>query len=167
MPGYMPPSQTDEWSTPSWLFKRLNDEFNFDIDAAASGKNNKCPMYFSIGRMDALGPVPWSAAGWIAFLNPPHSLIAEFVQRAYMDSHVFGMTVVCLLPVKADTVWWHQYVMKASEVRFIRGRVKFIREDGKMGPATFASCIVVFKRCLTGECVPTFKSVDYPERLSS
>ena len=48
--------------------------------------------------------------------------------------------VVCLLPARTDTAWWHDFVMKAAEIRFIRGRVHF----NDQGPAPFPSCVVVF-----------------------
>jgi len=48
---------------------------------------------------------------------------------------------VCLLPARTDTRWWKDYVMKASELRFISGRVKF--GDSKVG-APFPSVIAIF-----------------------
>lgn len=40
-------SNSDEWYTPQALFDRLNDEFNFTIDAAASDEYHKCPIYYT------------------------------------------------------------------------------------------------------------------------
>lgn len=51
------------------------------------------------------------------------------------------MIVVCLLPARTDTRWWRDYVMKASELRFISGRVKF--GDSDTG-APFPSVIAIF-----------------------
>ena len=42
-----------------------------------------------------------------------------------------------------DTKWWHDYVMRASEIRFLKGRLKF---DGHKNSAPFPSVIVVFKK---------------------
>jgi hypothetical protein len=50
--------------------------------------------------------------------------------------------------------WWHDYVMLADEVRFIRGRIAFLAEDGSRGSnAFFPVSIVVFRSRETGERV--------------
>lgn len=40
-------SKTDQWSTPQWLFDKLNNEFHFDLDVCADESNYKCEKYFS------------------------------------------------------------------------------------------------------------------------
>jgi site-specific DNA-methyltransferase (adenine-specific) len=50
--------------------------------------------------------------------------------------------VVMLIPSRTDTRWWHEYIMKASEIRFVRGRLKF---GGAKYNAPFPSAIVVFR----------------------
>ena len=47
---------------------------------------------------------------------------------------------MCLIPSRTDTRYWHDYCMKANEIRLIKGRVKFSGKD----PAPFPSAIVVF-----------------------
>lgn len=51
-------------------------------------------------------------------------------------------TVVCLVPARTDTEWWHRYAMQAYEIRFIEGRLKF-ELPGANWTATFPSAIVV------------------------
>lgn len=51
------------------------------------------------------------------------------------------MTVVALLPARTDTRWWHDCVMKAKEIRFIKGRLRF---DGHKHNAPFPSAVVVW-----------------------
>ena len=75
------------------------------------------------------------------FVNPPYSKIKEWTRRAFEMSHK-GRLVVLLIPSRTDTAWWHDFVMKAAEIRFIRGRLKF--GDSK-NSAPFPSCIVVFR----------------------
>lgn len=172
MSGYMPPSQSDEWETPPWLFRKLNEEFHFDLDAAASESNRKCEKFLSIDRDGLIRT--WTVGGTIGhthvFLNPPHSLLDEFMRKAFHESKVTmshpRSLVVCLIPVKADTRWWHEVVQFADEVRFIRGRIKFLKEGKPVQSSTFASCIVIF-RPNHGPAEPTqWKFVDFPERLS-
>lgn len=51
-----------------------------------------------------------------------------------------GATVVCLVPARTDTAWWHDYSMR-GDITFIRGRLKF--GDAK-NSAPFPSAVVVF-----------------------
>lgn len=141
----------DEWGTPQWLFDLLDQEFHFQVDAAATKENAKLPAYF-----EDLDSVPTLEFGWYCkgawerfFLNPPYSAgnIDRFMQKAYEESQK-GSIVVCLVPCATDTRWWHNYAMKAQEIRFIKGRVRFVGydEDGKQvqNSPTFSSCIVIF-----------------------
>lgn len=66
------------------------------------------------------------------------------MRKAY-ESWIEGATVVCLVPARTDTGWWHDYAAKASEIRFIRGRVKFEKPNLKSDSAPFPSAIVIFK----------------------
>ena len=66
--------------------------------------------------------------------------IIKWMEKAYKAS-LSGTTVVCLVPARTDTKWWHDYAMK-GEYRLLRGRLKF---GGHKAPAPFPSAIVVFK----------------------
>lgn len=75
-------------------------------------------------------------------MNPPHGReIGKWVSRAnYWSRH--GSTVVCLLPARTDTRWWHENVIEPGHfVRFLRGRVHF----NGTGPAPFPSAVVVMR----------------------
>lgn len=76
------------------------------------------------------------------FVNPPYKQIKEWIKKGFEES-LKGKTVVFLIPSRTDTAYWHDYVMKASEIRFIRGRLKFEGYGG--GSAPFPSAIVIFK----------------------
>ena len=75
-------------------------------------------------------------------MNPPYAgrEIGKWVEKAYQSAQG-GATVVCLLPAKTDTPWWHDYCMQ-GEIRFIRGRIRF---KGQPWNASFPSAIVIFK----------------------
>ena len=45
-PGMMT-SNSDEWTTPSALFRALDRRFGFELDPAATKENALCPMYFT------------------------------------------------------------------------------------------------------------------------
>lgn len=130
-------SKTHEWETPQFLFDGLNAEFGFEIDVCATTMNAKCKLFFT-QDIDGLTQT-WAGVCW---MNPPYGRdIAQWVEKAYESSRA-GATVVCLLPTRTCTKWWHNYVMRASEIRFVKGRLKF---GGGNNPAPFPSAIVVFR----------------------
>ena len=135
-------SQSDEWSTPQWLYNILDQEFGFGIDVCATQDNAKCPGYLGI-EQDGL-MYPWSESLHTrlqpCWMNPPYSQLKLWVKKAYEESQK-GCTVVCLIPSRTDTVAWHDYVMK-GEIRFIRGRLKF---GGSENSAPFPSAVVIFR----------------------
>jgi phage N-6-adenine-methyltransferase len=136
-------STTEEWSTPQPFWASLNAEFNFDLDCCATVENAKCRRFYTAADDGLL--LPWS--GGAVWMNPPYGrTIGAWVAKAWTESRA-GSTVVCLIPARTDTGYWHDYVMKAAEVRFIRGRMNF-RLDAHRGPAhnaPFPSVVVVFK----------------------
>ena len=129
--------KSDEWSTPQWLFDLLDKEFHFECDVAATEENSKCKVFYDT-ELNSLH-CNWSKFHSV-WLNPPHSAIGKFMKNAYEES-LKGAVVVCLIPCRTDTRYWHNYVMQAHEIRFIMGRLKF--GDSK-NSAPFPSCIVVF-----------------------
>lgn len=138
-------SATDEWATPQWLFDQLDAEFGFTIDLAASDANAKCCIYFT--RDDDSLTRSWAPRSDVAddgpaYLNPPYGRqIGKWVRKARTTAQR-GRTVVCLLPARTDTRWWHDDVLPYGEVRFLRGRLKF--GDAKTA-APFPSAVVVFR----------------------
>jgi phage N-6-adenine-methyltransferase len=128
----------DDWRTPRGLFLQLDREFGFTLDAAAAAHNTQCPTFFS-RETDALEQ-QWTGTVWC---NPPYTsdVIGKFVRKAH-EAASGGATVVMLVPVRADVPWWHDHALQASEIRFIRGRVRF---EGMTGTAPFASCVLVFR----------------------
>jgi site-specific DNA-methyltransferase (adenine-specific) len=134
-------SNTDEWATPKNLFRALDAEFNFTLDPCADETNAKCARYFTEAD-DGLAQ-PWDG---IVFMNPPYGRdIGKWVKKAYEES-LRGATVVCLIPARTDTAYWHDYAMQADEVRFIRGRLHFGGEHERTAHnAPFPSAVVVFR----------------------
>jgi len=128
-------SNTDLWATPQGFFERLNKEFSFQLDVCALPENAKCESYFSPDE-DGLQQ-EWVGTCW---MNPPYGReIGKWVKKAY-ESSLSGATVVCLLPARTDTKWWHDYCMK-GEIRLVKGRLKF--GDAK-DSAPFPNAVVIF-----------------------
>jgi len=130
-------SATDEWPTPRWLFDALNAEFVFTLDPCATSQNAKCACHFTKTE-DGLAQ-DWS--DHTVFMNPPYGrAIGSWMKKAYGAARQ-GATVVCLVPARTDTTWWHRHAMK-GEIRLLRGRLKF---EGAAHSAPFPSAIVVFR----------------------
>jgi phage N-6-adenine-methyltransferase len=163
MARYDHTSDSTNWATPGDLFNRLNDEFCFDLDAAASKLNNKCPYYLD-REIDSLSIPSWQNPHHVRdqegnltsilsprrsiFLNPPYGKeVKAWMRKAYEQSRpqtALGPTIVCLINACTDTKWWRDYVWKAQEVRFITGRPKFVRDDGHTGPSPKGAAICIF-----------------------
>ena len=142
-------SMRDDWETPQFLFDGLNAEFGFEIDVCATKETSKCSRFFT-REEDALSQ-PWTGVCWV---NPPYGRGMEnWLEKAF-NSSLEGALVVCLLPARTDTRWWHRFVNRASEVRFLKGRLKF---DNAKNSAPFPSCVVVFRPPKCGSS-PTIQS---------
>lgn len=128
-------SKTDMHATPQKFFDYYNNVFKFTLDVCASPENAKCERYFTVADNGL-------AQGWAGncWMNPPYGReIIHWMRKAY-ESSLTGATVVCLVPARTDTKWWHEYAMK-GQIEFIRGRLKF--GDAK-NSAPFPSAVVIF-----------------------
>jgi phage N-6-adenine-methyltransferase len=129
-------SARGDWETPPALFQALDREFAFTLDVCASRHNRKCRRHFT-PEVNGLRQ-RWRGACW---MNPPYGrAIGAWVCKALEES-LKGATVVCLLPARTDTAWWHRWVMKAQEIRLLRGRVQFV---GAPAAAPFPSAVAIF-----------------------
>ena len=132
-------SKTDLWATPIEFYQKLNEIYGFTLDVCVTKENAKCQNYFT-KELDGLQQ-NWHGIVW---MNPPYGReIIKWMKKAYQSS-LEGATVVCLVPARTDTVWWHTYAMK-GEITFIKGRLKF---GGSKNSAPFPSAVVVFKPCV-------------------
>lgn len=136
-------SNDDKWTTPKSLFDELDKEFNFGLDAAALASSTLVPDNWygpdhpEPSRRDALS-IEWDISKPI-WLNPPYGkTIKSWVRKADSTAKAGGI-IVCLIPSRTDTSWWHEYCIH-YEIRFIRGRLQF---GNKNGDAPFASALVV------------------------
>ncbi len=129
-------SATDEWPTPQDFFDRLNAEFGFTLDPCCTHESAKCAKHFT----KAEDGLTRSWTGEVVFMNPPYGHeIGKWMKKAHDEAQA-GARVVCLVPARTDTKWWHDYAMK-GDIRFIRGRLKF---GGHTNSAPFPSAVIVF-----------------------
>jgi len=136
---------SDEWETPNNLFWELHKEFHFDLDVCASSKNNKLDNYYDLER-NALNH-NWSGNVWC---NPPYSKIKDFLIKAHQELKKSNVNLIVFLTfANTDTKWFHDYVYGKSEIRFIKGRLKFKgkNKDGVVvnNSAMRPSILIIFK----------------------
>lgn len=132
----------DHWATPWPLVRQLEEEFGpFELDPCATSENAKASRFFA---QDDDGLIqPWAPAR--TFMNPPYSEAERWVRKAILEQ-LRGGLIVGLLPVRTDRNWWHDLLTPHAEIRFQRGRQRFIGPDGTtIGRPVFASCIAIFR----------------------
>jgi phage N-6-adenine-methyltransferase len=119
-------SDTGEWETSQVWFDGLNSIYGgFTLDPCATAESAKCDRFYT--RSDDGLSQPWTGK---VFMNPPYGRhIGKWVKKAWEESRK-GALVVCVLPLRIDTRWWHNYAR--------RGHVYFL--EG----APFPSAIVTF-----------------------
>lgn len=140
------------WMTPPDFFEKLNYEFSFTLDAAASYENALLPKYCTpegkfqkagsapgtesvtkLSDADGLNPEAWS--GERVFFNPPYDakLLPEWIKCASSGAATIA---VGLLPPNTDTAWFqslvdrpydHLMLWKDCTIDFLPGRIKFLR----------------------------------------
>lgn len=118
---------SDHWSTPIDIVRELEIEFGkFDLDPCCRPETAKAPKFYT-PEEDGLSK-PWFGN---VFLNPPYSKPAPWLQKAIKEISALNCdVVVALLPVRTDTRWFHEHVKSVAQVRFIRGRIKWIGWQG-------------------------------------
>tara|TARA_R110002012_G_scaffold143475_1_gene301676 strand:+ start:39 stop:560 length:522 start_codon:yes stop_codon:yes gene_type:complete len=143
-----PENIKDLWRTPENVFKALDDEFWFTLDACASRENALCHDFFSEDKSaldyDWLShELPNTGA---VFINPPYSQTEAFLKRASQQAEKHNLTVVALVNANTDTKWFAESVLTANEVRLITGRLSFVRDDGaKASGNTKGQCLIIWR----------------------
>jgi len=116
-------NHSNNWATPKEFYDKLNDEFNFDFDP--------CPLNLEEITPDKDGLlIDWGNRN---FINPPYSrdLKERFVIKAIEESKK-GKLCVMLLPVSTSTKLFHEHILpNAKDIRFIKGRIKFLGVNTK------------------------------------
>lgn len=131
-----------EYGTPKEVIKYLEKRFGrFDLDPCALPHNAKAPYYYTPENNGL-------QRSWFGrvFMNPSYGReIGKWIRKAYEETKVYKRAdlVVCLIPSRTDTQWWHKWVMRADEIYFIQGRLTF---EGAKNPAPFPSAVVIFKK---------------------
>lgn len=145
------PDLKNSWRTDPLIFKAINEEFNFSLDAASSKQNTLVPKRFLTMGQDAL------SVNWIEYMqgmpnrnvwiNPPYGrgMIKAFMLKS-IEQKKLGVTSVLLVPATLDAQWLP--IDKVSEIRIITGgRLSFYHPitNKKVNGNTKGSMFVIFR----------------------
>lgn len=126
---------TDEWYTPKSIIDALGQ---FDLDPCAP----ECPLFDTAKTMynknDNGLSKEWFGRVW---LNPPYSrpLIEQFVKK--MADHGNG---IALLFNRCDNKMFHDIIFeKATAIKFLRKRIRFLRPDGSPGNSPGCGSVLI------------------------
>ena len=138
-------SECQEWATPKELVDQLNKEFNFTLDLCASKGNAVCKRFYSIQDNCLIQ----SPKGEKIFCNPPYGRQIKLFVKKCFELSKYNL-VVLLIPARTDTSYFHDYIYNKAEIRFIRGRLKFVKPNStipknKFTPAPFPSMLAIYK----------------------
>lgn len=147
------------WRTPGeFLNDRVVARWPLVFDVCASHGANVLGLPYISPEEDALKHDHWALVidrrrregtrgyGW---MNPPYGRgIGEWVYRAALTAF-YGVGMVCLLPARTDTRWWHDFIWDSNKHAWapdvhgelVRGRIKFV---GATAGAPFPSALIVF-----------------------
>ncbi|CAM3734528.1 DNA N-6-adenine-methyltransferase [Nocardioides zeicaulis] len=151
-------SATDNWPTPADFYDRLDQEFGFTLDVCSSTANHKAERFYALDHVDP-DRRDGLQADWVAdarplidlsgrtrdaiWMNPPYGrTIGKWMEKAHASAQT-GATVVCLVPVRTSSAWWHDWVLTTgAEVRYVRGRLTF---GDATSSAPFGSAVVIYR----------------------
>lgn len=124
--------KTDNWQTPPEFYKKLDDEFHFNFDP--------CPLNPTFDGLE----IDWKER---CFVNPPYSKVKEFLIKADNEIKKGNSELIVFLTfANTDTNWFHSFVLGKSEIRFVKGRLKFLNGGGIKNSAMRPSILIIFKR---------------------
>lgn len=132
----------DDYETPPEFFKWACNKFKIKpkLDVCGSKRHHKTPRYFT---KDALA-MDWKNDFW---MNPPYSMVAKFIEKAYNESIKWNVNGLVLVYAKTDTKWFHSFVKGKADIYFIEGRIKFwVNGKQTKYPSPYPSMIVVYRK---------------------
>lgn len=145
------------YETPLDFFNRLDAEFAFDIDAAAESHTAKCREFYT-KEDDVLSK---SFKNKTIFLNPPYTdekhPLKDWYSWAEKQAEN-GCTVVVLTLANTETAYFHDYLMKCSEIRLIRGRIWFLANGKQMKQTRHNNLVAIWRPGITGPVLTSMKA---------
>lgn len=141
--------RSDEWQTPQELFERLNKQYKFKVDLAASKDNSKCEVFFSKENSYLDNRIPYGDPN--CWLNPPFSKAYEFFEKVSKDFTPIdrdswqGAVAIYKSSNMEASVWQDVILKQASWVLILKKRTNYTDpEQPDRDSAPFGSSIIGF-----------------------
>ena len=135
-------SNDDSWETPPSLFNVLDMEFNFTLDPCCTKQTAKCKKFFTKEEDGLIQD--WSKD--VVFVNPPYGReIGKWVEKSYNEAKK-GAKVVMIIPSRTDTKWFHDFIYNKAEIRFLKGRIRFLQNKKELNAAPFPTMLIIFNK---------------------
>lgn len=132
-------SKRHDWETPQDFFNALDREFHFTLDPCATKETAKCKKYYTPEENGLIK----SWGGETVFCNPPYGReLPKWIEKCATESK--HAKVVMLIPARTDTKAFHKFIYHKAEIRFIKGRLKFLVDGIEGQAAPFPSMVVIF-----------------------
>lgn len=152
-------NETDDRFTSSALIRAIKVSFGrISFDPCWHKASVVEPeAYLDVRRGDNGLRDAW--AGNLVFVNPPWSAADKWLRRAYDQwSRGNACTVVCLVPAKTDTRFFHSTLVTEADLYFMAGRPIFSKEDGTSEGRRS-------RRCLSSSALRISRSGDFLKLL--
>ena len=131
MSSYMPKSKSDVHETPDRVYNIIKGIWGYSKEDMF----DPCPVGF---KQNALQLV-WQELNYV---NPPYTLLKEFVDDAIHQAEDYGNKTIMLLPSKTDQLFFHKLIINGYEIQWIPNRLKF---KGEKWNATQPHFLVMIK----------------------
>jgi phage N-6-adenine-methyltransferase len=135
-------SDKQDWATPDYFVRLVEKKLGqtFDLDVCAYDHTAKAPKWYT-EEDDALTR-EWDAP--LCWMNPPYGgALPVWLDYARNQAQKHGNTIVCLIPARTDTTWFHDIAIH-GKIIFLRGRIKFEQNGATSGSPAFPSMLVIF-----------------------
>lgn len=82
--------------------------------------------------------------GRLAYVNPPFSEFLVWLKRAHEQWRAGkAQTVLCLGPVRTDSIWFQDVLCNDADIFLLRGRLRFTSVTGKAQHTPFSLMVVM------------------------
>ena len=110
----MPLAKSDHYESPDRVFIEMIEQFGIHREDCF----DPCPLHADFNGLE----IDWKNFNYV---NPPYSLLTEFVTKALHERAKQRISVM-LLPAKTDQGWFH--FVKKFKIHWFKGRLKFKNE---------------------------------------
>ena len=111
--SYMPPAKSDVHITPDKVYDVIKEKWGFTKEEMF----DPCPLDADFNGLK----IRWDRVNYV---NPPYTLLSEFVDRAIFETNRDNTTIM-LLPSKTDQGWFHKLIREDYSMIWFKGRLKF------------------------------------------